>query len=85
MAQTQGTWVTMESEESSGIEELSKKLDITMERPEALESLVESNPEYADLAPYLRISIASLRTAIALYGEPLKITQYAKLIKPPQP
>jgi len=58
---------------SSSVEKLSERLDSTMERLETLEALVDNNPEYAELAPYLRIAIASLRTAVGLYGGPLKI------------
>jgi len=68
----------MAHEGSSNIEELSKKLDLTMERLEDLEALVDNSPECAELAPYLRIAIASLRTAVGLYGEPLKITADAR-------
>jgi len=59
--------------EGSSVEELGRKLDLTMERLESLEALVDSSPEYAELVPYLRIAIASLRTAVGLHGEPLKI------------
>jgi len=62
----------------SSVEKLSKSLDSTMERLETLEAFVDKNPEYAELAPYLRIAIASLRTAVGLYGGPLKIAADAK-------
>jgi len=52
---------------------LNKSLDSTFERLEALESLVDKNPEYAELAPYLRIAMASLSTAMGLHGAPIKI------------
>ena len=61
----------MAREGSSSIEGLSEKLDLTMERLESLEALIDSSPEYTELAPYLRIAIASLRTAVGLYGSPL--------------
>jgi len=62
----------------SGVGKLNRSLDSTIERLEALESLVDKNPEYAELAPYLRIALASLRTAIGLYGAPLKIAADVK-------
>ena len=71
----------MSEEGSSRVEELSEKLDTTMDRLETLEVLVDNSPEYADLAPYLRIALASLRTAVGLYGGPLKMTIDAKKLK----
>mgnify|MGYP006268124277 CR=1 FL=1 len=62
----------------SSVEKMSKNLDSTMERLETLEAFVDKNPEYAELAPYLRIAIASLRTAGGLYGGPLKFAVDAK-------
>ncbi|MFB0502688.1 MAG: hypothetical protein ACETWE_02550 [Candidatus Bathyarchaeia archaeon] len=68
----------MTPEGSSRIAELSKKFDSTMERLESLSVLVDSSPEYAEFAPYLRIAIASLHTAVGMYGEPLKIAASAR-------
>lgn len=56
--------------EGSSIEELNDKLDLAMESLESLKGLTDSSPEYTELARYLRIAIASLRTAVRLYGNP---------------
>ena len=59
---------------ASSAEELSRKLDIILQRLDFLEKLILEKPEYADLAASLQLT----KVGIGLYGEPLKIASRLK-------
>lgn len=58
----------------SSAEDLSRKLDLIIQRLDFLEKLILDKPEYADLATSLQLT----KVGIGLYGEPLKIASRLK-------
>lgn len=55
--------------------EVSRKLDIIMQRLDVLETMVLEKPEYADIAASLRL----LRLGVRLYDEPIKVLSRLRL------
>jgi KaiC/GvpD/RAD55 family RecA-like ATPase len=54
---------------SSSTEELSRKLNLVLKRLDTLEAIVLENPEYAELATFLRLT----RASVGLYADPLRM------------
>ncbi len=55
-------------------EELSRKLDVIMNRLDSLESFVMNNPDYAELTTFLNMAKAS----VGIYKEPLEMLENLK-------
>jgi hypothetical protein len=66
--------VSEKEKPTSSTEELSRKLDMILQRLDFLEKLILEKPEYADLATSLQLT----KVGIGLYGEPLKIASRLK-------
>jgi len=63
-----------EEEKAEALEELSRKLNLVMKRLDTLEDIISENPDYAELATFLRLAKAS----VGLYEDPLKMLADSK-------
>jgi len=69
--------LTSQEIESSSTEGLSKKLDLILKRLDTLEAIVLENPEYAELATFLRLT----RASVGLYADPLRMVTDSQTAK----
>ena len=60
---------------SFSTEEIGRKLDLVLKRLNTLEAIVLENPEYAELAAFLRLT----RASVDLFADPLKIVTDSQL------
>ena len=63
-----------EEKKSEALEELSRKLNLVMKRLDTIEDIISENPDYAELAAFLRLAKAS----VGLYEDPLKMLAGSK-------
>lgn len=69
--------MTSQEIESSSTEGLSRKLDLILKRLDTLEAIVLENPEYAELATFLRLT----RASVGLYADPLRMVTDSQTAK----
>jgi hypothetical protein len=66
--------LTEKGNSSSSTEDLSRKLDLIIQRLDFLEKLILEKPEYADLAAGLQLT----KVGVGLVGEPLRVAARLK-------